>query len=100
MILQVPGLLELLLALTLVLNVGLTQSLRASNRSVLVGEGLESSGDIYNVGPGGWVLYAAALKRGVICQGCAAVLIEKLIYIRSLAYAAPLFSEVTIVQRF
>ena len=76
MILQVPGLLELLLALILVLNVGLTQSLRASNRSVLVGEGLESSGGIYNVGPGGWVLYAAALKRGLVCQGCAAVLID------------------------
>ena len=36
---------------------------------------------MYNVGPGGWVLYAAALKCEVICQGCAAVLIEKLIYI-------------------
>ena len=43
---------------------------------------------MYNVGPGGWVLYAAALKCEVICQGCAAVLIEKLIYLRRFAHAA------------
>ena len=59
-----------------------------SNRSVLVGEGIESAACMYNVGPGGWVLYAAALKCEVICQGCAAVLIEKLIYIRRFAHAA------------
>ena len=59
-----------------------------SNRSVLVGEGIESAACMYNVGPGGWVLYAAALKCEVICQGCAAVLIEKLIYLRRFAHAA------------
>ena len=68
--------------------VPITQSLRASNRSVLVGEGIESAACMYNVGPGGGVLYAAALKCEVICQGCAAVLIEKLIYLRRFAHAA------------
>ena len=32
---------------------------------------------MYNVGPGGWVLVAAALMVRVIYQGCAAVLIRK-----------------------
>ena len=44
---------------------------------------------MYNVGPGGWVLVAAALMVRVIYQGCAAVLIRKVdIYIRRFAHAA------------
>ena len=67
---------------------------------MLVGEGIESAACMYNVGPGGWVLYAAALKCEVICQGCAAVLIEKLIYIRRFAHAAVPIKELSFFDSF
>ena len=43
---------------------------------------------MYNVGPGGWVLVAAALMVRVIYQGCAAVLIRKVDILRRFAHAA------------
>ena len=45
---------------------------------------------LYNVGPGGWGLFVAALSCGVVYQGCAAVLTEREldIYIRRFAHAA------------
>ena len=43
---------------------------------------------LYNVGPGGWGLFVATLSCRIVYQGCAAVLLERLIYIRRFAHAA------------